>query len=352
MTKRRKTKIIKVGTIKIGSSAPIVIQSMTKVPTVDIERCVKQINQLVQVGCRLVRIAVPRRADTAAFAKIVQKVNVPLIADVHFSANRAVEAIEAGAAKVRLNPGNIKNRKDIFRIIDAAKMHKTAIRIGINEASIRNLKAEPVPIEKRTALMLREMKRYVRLFENRNFTQLVLSAKSSDVARTIKINRSIAKTFDYPIHLGLTHAGLPEDARIPSAIALGTLLTEGIGDTIRVSAAGNPVEEAKIAKQILIALGLYKRKSPELIVCPTCARAEIDVIKLARRVEKAVRRIDKPLRIAVMGCVVNGPGEAADAELAICAAKNKAYIYRNGRRVSIVPERNIIPTILEELQSM
>lgn len=352
MTKRRKTKTVKVGPIKIGSSAPIVIQSMTKVPTVDIGRCVKQINQLVRAGCRLVRIAVPRRADTAAFAKIVQKVNVPLIADVHFSANRAVEAIEAGAAKVRLNPGNIKNRNDILRIIDAAKIHNTAIRIGINEASIRDLKAEPVPIEKRTALMLREMKRYVHLFENRNFIQLVLSAKSSDVARTIEINRSIAKTFDYPIHLGLTHAGLPEDARIPSAIALGTLLAEGIGDTIRISVAGNPVEEAKIAKQILIALGLYERSIPELIVCPTCARAEIDVIKLARRVEKAVRRIDKPLRIAVMGCVVNGPGEAADAELAICAAKNKAYIYRNGRRVSIVPERNIIPALLEQLERM
>ncbi|MHC4424577.1 MAG: flavodoxin-dependent (E)-4-hydroxy-3-methylbut-2-enyl-diphosphate synthase [Planctomycetota bacterium] len=352
MIKRRKTKTIKVGSVKIGSSAPIVIQSMTKVPTVDIARCVRQINQLVRAGCRLVRIAVPRRADTAAFAKIVRKVDVPLIADVHFSSGRAVEAIEAGAAKVRLNPGNIKKRKDILRIIDAAKMHKIAIRIGVNEASIRDLKKRPVPVEKRTALMLREMKRYVRLFESRNFTLLVLSAKSSDVSRTIEINRSIAKTFDYPIHLGLTHAGLPEDARIPSAIALGTLLAEGIGDTIRVSAAGDPVEETRIAKQILIALGLYERSSPELIVCPTCARAEIDVIKLARRVEKAVRRMDKPLRIAVMGCVVNGPGEAGDAKLAICAAKNKAYIYRDGRKISTVPESKIIPTILKELQRM
>jgi len=200
--------------------------------------------------------------------------------------------------------------------------------------------------------MLREMKSYVRLFEGRNFNSLVLSAKSSDVARTIEINRAISETFDYPIHLGLTHAGLPEDARMPSAIALGTLLAEGIGDTIRVSAAGNPVEEAEIAKQILTALGLYERSSPELIVCPTCARTEIDVVKLARRVEKAISKINKPLRIAVMGCVVNGPGEAADADLAICAAKNKAYIYRNGRRVSIVPENEIIPAILEELQRM
>ena len=352
MIKRRRTKTVKVGPVKIGSSAPVVIQSMTKVPTVDIARCVKQVNQLVQAGCRLVRIAVPRRADTAAFAKIVQKVNVPLIADVHFSPARAIEAIEAGAAKVRLNPGNIKKRKDILRIIDAAKMHRTAIRIGVNEASIRDLKKQPVPIEKRTALMLTEMKKYIRLFENRSFNQLVLSAKSSDTLRTIEINRRIAQTFPYPIHLGLTHAGLPEDAQVPSAVALGTLLAEGIGDTIRVSAAGSPLIETKIAKEILIALGLYQRSTPELIVCPTCARAEIDVVKLARRVEKAIRDIDKPLRIAVMGCVVNGPGEAADADLAICAAKNKAFIYRNGRKISTVPEPKTIPALLKELQKL
>ena len=352
MIKRRKTRTVRVAEVAIGAGNPIVIQSMTKVATVDVGRCVRQINRLVEAGCRLVRVAVPTRADTAAFAKIVQKVNVPLVADIHFSAARAIEAIEAGAAKVRLNPGNIKNRKDILRIIDAAKMHKTAIRIGVNEASIRDLKTGDVPIEKRTHLMLKEMKRYVRLFEGRNFTQLVLSAKSSDVLRTIEINRRIADSFDYPIHLGLTHTGLPEDARIPSAIALGTLLTEGIGDTIRVSAAGNPVVEAKSAKKILIALGLYKRCCPQLIVCPTCARAQIDVTKLARRVKKAMADIDKPLRIAVMGCIVNGPGEAADADIAICAAKNKACIYRNGRKISTVPENKIITALLKELKNL
>jgi (E)-4-hydroxy-3-methylbut-2-enyl-diphosphate synthase len=191
MIKRRKTTTVKVGLVKIGSSAPVVIQSMTKAPTVDIAACVKQIKQLILAGCRLVRIAVPRRADTVAFAKIVQKVSVPLVADVHFSPNRAIEAIEGGAAKVRLNPGNIKKRKDILRIIDAAKMHGAAIRIGVNEASIRDLRKQDVPIQKRTALMIREMKKYVRLFENRNFTQLVLSAKSSDALRTVEVNRRI-----------------------------------------------------------------------------------------------------------------------------------------------------------------
>ena len=352
MVKRRKTITVKVGSVKISSSAPIVIQSMTKVATTDIARCVRQINQLALAGCRLVRIAVPTRADTAAFAKIVPKVAVPLIADVHYSAARAIEAIEAGAAKVRLNPGNIKNRDDIHRIIDSARMHKTAIRIGVNEASIRDLKAADIQPQKRTALMLKEMKRYVRLFENRNFSQLVLSAKSSDTTRTIEINRCIAEAFDYPIHLGLTHAGLPEDAKIPSAVTLGTLLAEGIGDTIRVSTADNPVTETEIAKQILISLGLYRRIKPELIVCPTCARTQIDVVKLARKVKKNLAGIDKPVRIAVMGCIVNGPGEAADADLAICAAKNKAYLYRKGRKISVVPESKIIPAMLKELKKL
>jgi (E)-4-hydroxy-3-methylbut-2-enyl-diphosphate synthase len=349
MIRRRKTKIVHISTVKLGSGSPIAIQSMTKVPTTDVSRCVRQANQLAKAGCSLVRIAVPTKADTEAFAKIVQKVNVPLIADIHFSPARAIEAIEGGAAKIRLNPGNIKNTKDIYRIIDAAKMHNVAIRAGVNEASIRDLKND-VPPSRRITLMLNEMKKYCRLFEKRGFGQLVLSAKSSDPVRTIEINRRIAESFDYPMHLGLTHAGLPEDATVSSAVALGTLLAEGIGDTIRVSMAGNPLLEVKIAKQILGALGLYQQVKPELIVCPTCARAQINVIRLAREVEKALAKIDKPIRVAVMGCIVNGPGEAADAEIAVCAAKNKGYIYRGGERIAIVPEEEIIPSLLKEIE--
>lgn len=352
MITRRKTKTVTVGSIKIGSSAPVVIQSMTKVPTTDIDRCVKQINRLVDAGCQLVRLAVPTAADTAAFAKIVRKVKVPLIADIHFSPERAIEAIEAGAAKIRLNPGNIKSREAIYRIIDAAKMHKTAIRVGVNEASIRDLKKVDVPFEKRVVLMLKEMRSYIRLFENCKFTQIVLSAKSSDTLRTIEINRRIAEAFDYPIHLGLTHAGLPEDAQVPSAVALGTLLAEGIGDTIRVSAAGDPVIETEIAKEIIISLGLYRRTTPELIVCPTCARAQIDVVKLARQVKKILAEVNKPLRIAVMGCIVNGPGEAADADLAVCAGKNKGFIYRKGQKIGVVSEKQIVPAVSKELKNL
>lgn len=352
MIRRRKTRIVNVGPIKMGSKADIVIQSMTKVPTEDIRRCVKEVKELTDAGCGLVRIAVPTKADTAAFAKIVQKVDVPLIADIHFSPARAIEAIEAGAAKIRLNPGNIKKRKDILRIIDAAKMHKIAIRVGVNEASIRDLKKQDVSASGRVALMLREMKKYVRIFESRDFRQLVLSAKSSDTVRTIEINRRIAESFDYPIHLGLTHAGLPEDAIVPSSVALGTLLAEGIGDTVRVSIAGKSVLEVKIAQQILTALGYCRRAKVELIVCPTCGRAQIDIIKLAKKIEKALININKPLRIAVMGCVVNGPGEAADADLAICAAKNKGYFYRHGRRISVVPEDKIIKVLLKEIEKL
>lgn len=349
MLKRRKTTTVNVGGVEIGSMQPIVIQSMTKVLTTDVDGCVRQINQLAAAGCKLVRVAVPTRADTEAFAKIVEKVTIPLIADVHFSPQRAIEAIEAGAAKIRLNPGNIKSRDDILRIIDAAKMHKVAIRVGVNEASIRDRRKPDVVSGKRVALMLKEIKSYVRLFESRRFTRIVLSAKSSDTARTIEINRRIAGTFDYPIHLGLTHAGLPEDACVPSAVALGTLLAEGIGDTIRVSAAGDPVIETGIAKQILISLGLYPASRMQLIVCPTCARVQINIVKLAREVKKAVSGIDKPLRIAVMGCIVNGPGEAADADLAVCAAKNKAFIYKKGKKIAVVAENQIIPMLLKLL---
>lgn len=352
MIKRRKTKTVKVGSVKIGSGWQVVIQSMTNVPTTDVARCVKQISKLVEAGCSLVRVAVPTQADTAALAKIVGKVDVPIIADIHFSPARAIEAIEAGAAKIRLNPGNIKERSDILRIIDAAKMHKIAIRVGVNEASIRNLKSGDMPYQRRVALMLKEIKKYVKLFESRGFSQLVLSAKSSDTIRTIEINRLIAKNFDYPIHLGLTHAGLPEDAKVPTAIALGTLLAEGIGDTVRVSLAGDPVAEVQLAKEILVPLELYTRTAVELVVCPTCGRAQVDVAELAGKVKKAVADINRPLRIAVMGCIVNGPGEAADADLAICAAKNKGYLYRHGQKLAAVPEKQLVTALLKELKNL
>jgi len=324
--------------VRLGSPFPIVIQSMTKVSTTDVARCVRQVRRLAAAGCSLVRIAVPTKAASRAFAKIVAKAPVPVIADIHFSAARAIEAIEAGAAKIRLNPGNIKKRADVLRIIASAKIHGTAVRIGVNEASIRDLSKADVPAGKRVGLMLREMTKYVR------------SAKSADVVRTIEVNRRLADKFSYPIHLGLTHAGLPEDAKAASAIAIGTLLAEGIGDTIRVSVAGDPVQEVVIGKEILKSLGLYKDNEPELIVCPTCGRCQVDVVKLARQVKRALKRANKPVRVAVMGCIVNGPGEAADADVAVCAAKGKGVIYRHGLKRATVSENRLIKALVNEVE--
>lgn len=349
MFRRRKTSTVTVGSVKLGNRYPIAVQSMTKTATTDIDATVGQVQALADAGCALVRIAVPTAADTRALTHIVPQSPVPIVADIHFSAQRAIEALEAGAAKIRLNPGNIKDKADIVRIIDCARRHRAAIRIGVNEASIRDLKSGDVAQDKRVSLMLSEMKRYVRLFEKHKFDQIVLSAKSADTARTIAVNRAIAQTFDYPIHIGLTHAGLLVDAQMPSAIALGTLLAEGIGDTIRVSVAGDPVQEARLAHKILQTLHFEPPGQPELIVCPTCGRCQVDVCGLASRVRQMLDTIRQPLRVAVMGCIVNGPGEAADADIAICAGSGKGYLYRNGKQIAVVSAEHLLDALQTEL---
>ncbi|MDH7599429.1 MAG: flavodoxin-dependent (E)-4-hydroxy-3-methylbut-2-enyl-diphosphate synthase [Sedimentisphaerales bacterium] len=343
MYQRKKSRPVRIGSIQIGAGLPVAVQSMTKVQTTDVDRCLEQIGRLTSAGCRLVRLAVPRRADTQALVQIVRQVQIPIIADVHFSAQRAIEAIEAGSAKVRINPGNM-SREDILTVVDAAKANGVAIRLGVNEASIRDL-SDDVPPNKRVRLMISRIREYVQLCEDRGFDQLVISAKSSDPIRTIQTNRAIARSFDYPIHIGLTHAGLPEDAAILSAVTLGTLLAEGIGDTIRVSAAGDPVEEVHVAYAILEALGLAERRSPELVVCPTCGRTEIDLLALARKVKASLQQVPGPVRVAVMGCVVNGPGEAADADIAICGGKGKAFLYHKGKKVTVVPEAQLADAV-------
>ena len=352
MIKRRKCKAATIGNIKIGPKYPVAVQTMTKVFTTDVDKCVQQIHKLEAAGCDIVRIAVPTRDDTAALAKIIDKVKIPVVADIHFSAEQAIEAIEAGAAKIRLNPGNVKSRSDIIRIIDCAKQHKIAIRTGVNEASIRDLKTGDVPEKKRVALMLKEMKAYVRIFEKAGFDNLVLSAKSTDTVRTIEINRAIAENFEYPIHVGLTHAGLEEDATVSSSVAIGTLLAEGIGDTIRVSIAGDPVREIILGHEILKSLGLYTENKPELIVCQTCGRCQINVVSLSKKVKQVLAQTDKQVRVAVMGCVVNGPGEAADADIAVCAAKGKGFLYRNGQKIATVPEEILLERLAEEIKKV
>lgn len=351
MIPKRKTRCVQIGSVKIGGKAPILLQSMTKTDTTDVAGCLRQIRKLAQAGAGLVRIAVPTRADTEAFAKIVSRSPLPLAADIHFSPERAIEAIEAGAVKIRLNPGNIKNKNDIHRIIDCAKRHHIAIRIGVNEASIRDLKHD-VKTDRRVSLMLNEMTGYVRLFERRKFEAIVLSAKSADTVRTIEINRLLSKTFDYPIHIGLTHAGLLEDALVPSAVAIGTLLAEGIGDTVRVSIAGDPVQEIETGKQILSSLGLYRGPKPELTVCPTCGRCEVDVVGLAQKVRRLLMKTNKPIRVAVMGCVVNGPGEAKEADLGVAFARNSALVFKNGKIFKKMSQVDSINFLVKELEKI
>ena len=351
MPERKKTRTATAGTVRLGSGYPVVIQSMTKTATTDIEKTLRQVRRLAAAGCGLVRIAVPTKADTQAFGKIAARSPVPLIADIHFSPRRAIEAIEAGAGKIRLNPGNIKKREDIERIIDCAKRHGTAIRIGVNEASIRDLKRD-VAAGERVALMLDEMTEYVRVFEKAGFENLVLSAKSADTVRTIEANRAISGRFDYPIHIGLTHAGLAEDAIVSSSVAIGTLLAEGIGDTIRVSIAGDPVQEAEIAGQMLLSLGLRESGRPQLVVCPTCGRCQSDVVGLARKVRMILKKIHQPIRVAVMGCVVNGPGEAADADVAVCAGAGKGFIYRKGKKVAAASEKDLPEALRKEIERL
>jgi (E)-4-hydroxy-3-methylbut-2-enyl-diphosphate synthase len=351
MLKRKITRKVSAGEVVIGAGAPIAVQSMTKTPTTDIDATLSQIAALAEAGCDIIRIAVPTRKDTDALKMIVERSSLPVVADIHFSADRAIEAIEAGACKIRINPGNIRNAGDIERIISCASANGTAIRAGINEASIRDLH-EDTPESRRVELMVAEMSSYVQNFERLGFENLVLSAKSTDVVRTILVNRAFSERFDYPIHIGLTHAGLPEDAIVPSAVAIGALLAEGIGDTVRVSMAGEPTAEIEAAHKILAALGLYDDKHPKVIVCPTCGRCMVDVVKLAGEVKAAVAHIRKPLQIAVMGCVVNGPGEAADADVAVCAGNGKGFIYARGRRKAVVEEAAILSALITEIEAL
>ncbi len=352
MIQRRQTKKVMVGNVPLGCGHEIVVQTMTKVFTRDVEACVRQIRKVVKAGAGLVRVAVPTRADTRALAKIIERVDVPIIADVHFSRDRAIEAIEAGAAKIRLNPGNIKDPGHVAEIIAAAKANSVAIRVGVNEASIRDLKGGDIAPRKRVELMVKEMAGYLKMFRRRKFEDIVLSAKSADTLRTIEVNREMAKQFEFPMHLGLTHAGLVEDALVPSAAAIGCLLAEGIGDTIRVSIAGEPVKEVEIGRAILKALGLLEEGKPELIVCPTCGRCEVDVVSLAKKVRRELAKLDRPVRVAVMGCVVNGPGEAADADIAVCAAKGKGFLYRGGKKIATVPEAELMAALAKEMQNI
>jgi (E)-4-hydroxy-3-methylbut-2-enyl-diphosphate synthase len=371
---RRRTRAVKVGLVTIGGDAPVTVQSMTNTRTADAEASCAQVAALAAAGADLVRVAVPTRDDTAALREIVRRSPVPIVADVHFHFDRAMEAIDAGAAKIRLNPGNITDRDQVRRVIRAAADAGVAIRVGVNEGSVGKLGTPPkfpvmatpasqaempqrgnwggVPNFTLAELMVEKLAQYLEVFEEMNFRNLVLSAKSHDAVTCVAVNRAIAARWDYPLHLGVTHAGTRETGAIRSAAALGTLLCEGIGETIRISYAGDPVYEVAAGLELLYSLRLRPRRGIELIACPTCGRLQTDILPIVEAVRAALTDVTEHVTVAIMGCVVNGPGEAEAADVAICAGAGKALLYVHGEKIATVPEEQIVTAVVEQVRKI
>ena len=347
---RQNTRFVRVGPLTIGHGSPISVQSMTNVPTQDVAATLAQIDRLADAGADLVRLAVPTAADTAALKDIVPASPVPLIADVHFHFDRALESIAAGVAKVRLNPGNITDRPNLERVIRACKDHGVAIRVGVNSGSIRSRTGPDKAADadrNLPDLMVEKIAAYLDIFAACDFDQIVLSAKCSDVADTIVVYRTLAERFDFPLHLGFTAAGPLEVGLIKSSLALGPLLTDGIGDTLRVSLTADPLQEVLAGKEILYDLALRKRTEPELISCPTCGRCHVNLIDVVSQARLRLSRLHAPVRVAIMGCEVNGPGEAADADFALCMGPKKALLYCHGRLLGSYPFETMLDNLLK-----
>ncbi len=375
MQSRRPTRQIKLGNsrtgiIKIGGGlegttpAPVAVQTMTAGYTHEIDKCVTEINRMAAAGADIVRVAVPERKDTEALKEILKQTTVPIVADVHFHYKRALEAVEAGVHKIRLNPGNISDRDQVNAVIDACKDRGLPIRVGVNEGSIIERKDKQKRMEELgkyfaghrsghlLALMIAKLEEYVDIFHEKDFYDICISAKSMDPALTIDIYTEISKRFDYPLHLGVTHAGPKETGCIRSVVALGTLLSNGVGDTIRISYASDPIYEVEDGLEMLYCLGLRDRIGAELIACPTCGRIQVDLFTLVQEVRKKLKdEIQVPIKVAVMGCVVNGPGEAEGADVAVFAGDRRGIIYVQGEKIANVPEEEILERLLTECRS-
>jgi (E)-4-hydroxy-3-methylbut-2-enyl-diphosphate synthase len=349
LVKRRKTKKIYLDGVPIGGDSPIVVQSMTNTDTRDVEATVFQINALSEAGCEVIRIAVPDKDAAQAIPAIKKRINLPLIADIHFDYRLAIDAMKNGVAGIRINPGNIATDK-IREVIKIAKDRDIVIRIGINSGSLQ--KDLLIKYGGATADALAESAlRNIGLFEDQGFDKIKLSLKSSDVPTMIEAYRAIAAKTDYPLHLGVTEAGSLVHAAIKSALGIGTLLYEGIGDTIRVSVTGDPVLEIPLAYGILRALNIRK-VGPDIVSCPTCGRCEIDLLTLTSKIEKALAGSKDYLKVALMGCVVNGPGEAADADIGIAGGKGQGILFKKGKALRKVDEKDFMKVLLEEINLM
>lgn len=343
---RMTTRAVKVGSVTIGGAASITVQTMTNTPTEDVDATRAQLKELERAGADLVRVSVPTEAAALALPVLIKSVSIPLVADIHFNWKLALASIEAGVAKIRINPGTIGTKRAVRDIIRAARDHGVAIRIGLNAASLpREYRAEG-----RTKGLLDAARAWVAFFEDQEFFDIVVSAKASSALETIEVYRALAREFSYPLHVGVTEAGTAFSGSIKSAVALGILLEEGIGDTIRVSLSADPRIEVRAGIEILKSLGL--REGPELVSCPTCARAEIDVISLAEGVESRLAAIRIPLTVAVMGCAVNGPGEAREADVGLAGSARGILLFKKGVIVRTINPEEAIHALLAEIETI
>lgn len=348
---RELTRPVMVGDVQIGGGAPVVVQSMTCTPTTDAASTLAQVRALAEAGCDIVRVSVPTKEALGPFGAICRESPVPIVADIHFDYRLAIGAVQAGAAKLRINPGNIGDWDRVDAVIDAAGEAGAAIRIGVNAGSLDRTIAERDDLTQPEKLVASSLE-FIEHFEKRGFADIVLSAKAHSVLTTLDTYRSLSREIPHvPLHLGVTEAGTVQQGTIKSSVGLGILLSEGIGDTMRVSLTADPVEEPPVCWGILSALGL-RHRGPELVSCPTCGRTQVDLIGLAERVSDRLKTCDKPISVAVMGCVVNGPGEASDADVGVACGRGVGMVFRHGEVIRKVPEAQIVDALMEEIDKL
>lgn len=347
---RKETKKIKVGDKFIGGDSPITVQSMTNTDTRDVAATVKQILDLEQVGCDIIRCAVPDMEAAASIKNITEKIHIPLVADIHFDYRLALESIKNGVSALRINPGNIGGMDRVEMVAKAAKERNIPIRIGVNSGSLEKNLLDKYGRVNAEALVESALN-HVLMLEKFNFNDIVISIKSSDVMMMIDSYRLISSKVNYPLHLGVTESGTLWRGTIKSSIGIGTLLAEGIGDTIRISLTGDPKEEVKVGKEILRSLG-YFNEGIQFISCPTCGRTQIDLINIAKEVEEKLANSKKNIKVAIMGCVVNGPGEAKEADIGIAGGKNEGLIFKKGKIIKKVKEEHLVEELLKEIENM
>ena len=350
MINRINTRTIKVGNLEIGGNNNVIIQSMCNTKTKNVEETVKQILELENAGCEMIRVACLDEEDAKAIKSIKERIHIPIVADIHFDYKIALAAIDAGVDKIRINPGNIGSKDKTKAVVEACQKKNIPIRIGVNGGSLEKelLKKYGKPCAE---AMVESAKKHIEILEELDFYDTCISLKASNLDLCLKAYEMAANTFDYPLHLGITEAGTAFSGTIKSSIGLGVLLREGIGNTIRVSLSDDPIEEIKVAKEILKDCGLYK-KSPTLIACPTCGRTEYDMIPIAKEMEKFLQTLESNITVAVMGCVVNGPGEASNADIGIAGGKNEAVLFKKGQVIRKIPQEKIIDELKKEILEM